>query len=107
MAEVNTCAAAIFSAMKNTATYLPTVVRMDAAFQRLLLPLRCERQLALVPGIVVSADDDRIGIVADLLAVQESIDLGIGDPVGLFVGLAGAQLFEVGGGYFLHQIFRC
>ena len=43
---------------------------------------------------------------AQRLAVQEGVDLGIGDAVGSLVRMAGAQVLEVGGGDLLHQVLR-
>ncbi len=57
-------------------------------------------------GLVVGVDDHPRSFLAQRLAVQEGVDLGIGDAVGSLVRMAGAQVLEVGGGDLLHQVLR-
>ena len=54
--------------------------------------------------LAVRVDDDLERFLTQRLAVQEGVDLGVGDAVGRFVGFARHQVFEVSSRNFLDQI---
>src|SRR5690606_29889809 len=71
-----------------------------------LASLRLLGHLPLVPRLVIGLDDDPRGLLRNLEALQKSIDLQIGDTIGILIGFAGFQFFQIGGRHLFHQLRR-